>query len=374
MATYDAVIVGSGFGGAVAACRLAEQGRSVLVLERGRRWGRKDFPRTGQADAPWRFQNDRTGLFEIRRFPGMKVIVAAGVGGGSLVYTNVQKVPPASAFKGWPEPISLPRLRPYYERVRAMLEPTPIPHPLQRLRAFEAAHAEAERVRPAELQGRVERPSLAVRWGEGDQEVANRFGARQQPCNLCGNCALGCERHSKNTLDLTYLKRAQDLGALVWPLCQVTRIAPARLGGPTGTVYEVCFRRRGEENEGEEKVRARSVYLAAGSLGTTELLLRCRDRERTLPKLSPRLGHQWSANGDFFAGLLDARLAIEPTRGPSVAAAYDAAEHGGFYVLEGAIPPALLEGRRRALGWLTGAVSALRLSYRRPPSAAAEAE
>jgi cholesterol oxidase len=353
---FDAVVIGSGFGGAVVACRLAERGRSVVVLERGRRWGRAEFPRPGQRDAPWWFDRRGTGIYERRRFPQMQVIVAAGVGGGSLVYTNVQKVPPAEVFRGWPEPISLDYLRPYYERVREMLEPAPIPHDLQRIRAFEAAHARAG------LPGRVERPDLAVRFGEGDAERVNPFGASQQPCHLCGSCVFGCDRHAKNTLDLTYLQRAETLGAQVWPLCQVVQIAPRDTG------YEIVFRRLAEtsgapdsfrpsdakakaltrrargkdEPDGpEEVVHARSLFLAAGSLGTTELLLRARDLDGTLPNLSPRLGYQWSANGDFFAGLLNSREPVVPTVGPSVAGAADASPLG-FYLMEGAVPSSLV--------------------------------
>lgn len=355
MEKFDAVVVGSGFGGAVAACRLAERGRSVCVLERGRRWGREDFPRPEKPGSRWWFQASEPGLFEIRRFPGMKVIVTAGVGGGSLVYTNVQKIPLPAAFAGWPEPISLDTLRPYYERVQEMLEPQPIPHELTRIHAFQASHVRAG------LLGRVERPSLAVRWGEGEEERLNRFGASQKSCNLCGQCVLGCDRHAKNTLDLTYLKRAESLGADIRPLCQVVRMAP-RLPG-----YEVFFRRLSESGEARddalERVYAESVYLAAGSLGTTELLLRCRDRDATLPNLSLRLGQGWSANGDFFAGLLDSRIPIEPTVGPSVAAAYEALGPEGFYALEGAIPSPIVAQRRRLLRVASRLVSALRFSW-----------
>lgn len=339
MRTFDAVVVGSGFGGAVAACRLAERGGSVVVLERGRRWERTDFPRPGQPRARWWFQGDERGLFELRRFAGMKVIVAAGVGGGSLVYTNVQKIPLAAAFQGWPEPVSLDSLHPYYARVEEMLDPSPIPHPLVRLQAFEAAHATLGRAEG------LERPPLAIRWGEGDLERANRFGALQKPCNLCGQCIFGCDRHAKNTLDLTYLKRAETLGAEVWPLCQVNRIEPRALG------YEVRFRRLPDREAGkpeEETVAARRLYLAAGSLGTTELLLRARDVDATLPKLSRRLGEGWSPNGDFFAGLIGSRIPIQPTVGPSVAAGYESAPEG-FYVLEGAIPPAAAEPHKTLL-------------------------
>lgn len=344
---FDAVVVGSGFGGAVAACRLAERGLSVCVLERGRRWGREDFPWPEKASSHWWFRAGDLGLFEVRRFSQMKVVVAAGVGGGSLVYTNVQKIPPRGAFQGWPEPIVLEYLEPYYERVREMLEPSPVPADLQRIRAFQESHARAG------LAGRVELPPLAVRWpaeaeawagqGEGEEERRNRFGASQKSCNLCGLCVLGCDRHAKNTLDLIYLKRAENLGAYLRPLCQVIRIEPR----PPG--YEVFYRRLCEGGAGSEpaidRVYAGALYLSAGSLGTTELLLRSRDLDLTLPDLSPRLGQGWSANGDFFGVLLDSRLPLEPTVGPSVAAAYEALEPEGFYVLEGAIPSPLITRR-----------------------------
>jgi len=103
------------------------------------------------------------------------------------------------------------------------------------------------------------------------------------------------------------------------------------------------------------------VFLAAGSLGTTELLLRARDLDRTLPNLSPRLGRAWSPNGDFFAGLLGARLPIQPTAGPSVAAGYEAPE--GFYALEGAIPAPLADRHRLALR-LLNRLLALRYLFR----------
>lgn len=344
MRSFDAIVIGSGFGGAVAACRLAERGCSVLVLERGRRWGRADFPRPGEKDAPWWFDQQRTGIYERRCFPQMQVIVAAGVGGGSLVYTNVQKMPPADVFRAWPAPISLDYLRSYYERVREMLEPAPIPNDLQRIRAFEQAHARSR------LPGRVERPELAIRFGEGDQEKLNRFGAAQQPCNLCGTCVFGCERQAKNTLDLTYLKRAESLGAEVWPLCQVAGVEPSEGG------YEIAFRRLGPA-DGLERLRAKSVFLAAGSLGTTELLLRARDIDRTLPNLSSRLGHNWSANGDFFAGVLNSRLPIVPTVGPSVTAAADTGR--SFYLMEGAIPSSLVTGHRPPVALLLRLLSLL---------------
>jgi cholesterol oxidase len=274
----------------------------------------------------------------------MKVLVAAGVGGGSLVYTNVQKIPPASVFMGWPGPIGLNYLHPYYERVQAMLEPTPIPHRLDRITAFEAAHLRVG------LAGHIERPPLAICWEDPERVFVNRFGARQQGCNLCGQCVFGCERHAKNTLDLNYLHRAEQLGAQVWPHCRVLGLRAV------SGHYEVQFERLLPEPAPStlsvEMASAPTVFLAAGSLGTTELLLSSR---AALPQLSARLGQGWSANGDFFAGLIASRLPIEPTRGPSVAAAYNATETDGFYGLEGAIPPVAATYKRtfvRLAHWL----------------------
>src|SRR5437588_7836791 len=101
---YDVVVIGSGFGGAINACRLAQAGRSVCILERGKRWGKRDFPRTiGQvAQAFWGSRS--YGLLDYRTFKRMDVLQASGVGGGSLVYSNVIMRAPADVFqRGWPK-------------------------------------------------------------------------------------------------------------------------------------------------------------------------------------------------------------------------------------------------------------------------------
>src|SRR5215210_1429749 len=110
---YAAVVVGSGFGGGVAACRLAERGWRVCVLERGRRFGRGDFPdRPEQAPrVVWHPRANPGGMFDLRLMRDVAVLCAAGVGGGSLVYANVQLRAPAEAFEqDWPEAIDRPEL------------------------------------------------------------------------------------------------------------------------------------------------------------------------------------------------------------------------------------------------------------------------
>ena len=117
-AVIDVVIVGSGFGGAVTACRLAAAGRSVCVLERGRRWSAPDFPRSaGQvAEAFWD-EGRSHGFLEYLAFRRFDVIQGAGVGGGSLHYFNVNLPAPPTVLAGpaWPAVFGRVSLDPFYD-------------------------------------------------------------------------------------------------------------------------------------------------------------------------------------------------------------------------------------------------------------------
>ena len=130
-ASYDAIVVGSGFGGGIAACRLAEAGRRVCVLERGRRFGRDDFPgRPDQAgELVWHPAANPGGMFDVRLMRDLVVITAAGVGGGSLVYANVQLRAPAAVFDDprWPAAIDAATLEPWYVRTEDALQPRTTP-------------------------------------------------------------------------------------------------------------------------------------------------------------------------------------------------------------------------------------------------------
>ena len=106
---FDVIVVGSGFGGAVMACRLAQAGARVLVLERGRRWTVEEYPR-GPGDA-WLYDHARPekhhGWLDVRLFKGMAVAQGAGVGGGSLCYSSVVMEATAQRFEqGWPPQIT----------------------------------------------------------------------------------------------------------------------------------------------------------------------------------------------------------------------------------------------------------------------------
>ena len=126
----DVLIIGSGFGGAVNACRLASAGAKVIVLERGRRWTPKTFPR--KAEDPWVWDEGnpvaRHGWWDFRVFPHMTVVQGAGVGGGSLVYANISvEAKPDTFTSGWPPEITFSGLKPHYDTAGKMLGAAKVP-------------------------------------------------------------------------------------------------------------------------------------------------------------------------------------------------------------------------------------------------------
>lgn len=325
---YDAVVVGSGFGGSVMAARLSEAGWKVLVLERGRRWQPEDYPR-GPGDA-WLYDVDephqQNGWLDLRPFKGMTVAMGAGVGGGSLVYGNVSIIPPRERFaQGWPQAIQFDALQPYYARVGVMLNVQEMPAGQEPPRY----HLMRQAADALGLGDRFRKTPVAITfdpaWRRDQAEpyaddkstpFTNAFGQRQGTCNHCGFCCSGCKLRAKNTLDLNYLALAESHGAEIRPLHVVTGLTPTADG------YRVEFERvdRGERTPGH--VHARKVILAAGSLGSTEILLRARDLQQSLPNLSPALGKGWSSNGDFLS-FSRHKQELLPTRGPTISAAID---------------------------------------------------
>ncbi len=323
-ASYDVVVIGSGFGGAITACRLAQAGRSVCVLERGRRWAKEEFPRTAAQVARAFWNPDDRGLLDYRAFRTVDVIQGCGVGGGSLVYFNVNRPAPASVFAPpqWPRSITRQSLEPYYSRVREMLEAKPLSPPEGRalpLRtdAFFAAAASTGR-QPVLM-------DIAVYTG---QPRANpHSGLPQSGCVYCGNCMLGCHVHAKNTLDLNYLPVAERHGAEVFSGHEVERIDPIEPVGSHG--YRVSFTSSGPAGAGSGSVIGRKVIVSAGTLGSNELLLRARDVYHTLPRLNSSLGAGVSINGDLLLnGTSGATRLVDPVVGPGITSGVDCSVDG----------------------------------------------
>jgi cholesterol oxidase len=357
---FDAIVVGSGFGGSVSAYRLAEAGLRVCLLERGRAYPPGSFPRS-----PYRMRENfwdpsagLHGLFNVWSFPGIAAVVASGLGGGSLIYANVLLRKDASWFardsvadgvlERWP--VTYSELEPHYERVEQMLEPVPYPLPEQtpKTRAFRAA---AER---AGLDSSL--PPLAVTFaneggeaGTGEQipgSEDNLHGKPRFTCRLVGECDLGCNFGSKNTLDFNYLSAAQRLGAELRTRSEVRSLEPAPGGG-----YRVGYVDHASEPGDQVTLSADRLVLAAGTFGSTYLLLRNRS---AFPKLSPRLGQRFSGNGDLLTFATGARepapegsgpRVLDPSYGPVITSAVRVADEldpggsgRGFYLEDAGFP------------------------------------
>jgi cholesterol oxidase len=358
---FDVIVVGSGFGGAICGARLAEAGYRVLILERGRRWEVKDYPRAPTDAWTWDHDHPETGhgWFDFRVFPHMTVAQGAGVGGGSLVYANISvEAKPDTFDHGWPPQITYNALAPHYARVAQTMNVRKIPEtqwPARTRLLKEAAEAlgYGDRFRPLELAVTFDD---AWTYEQPDphnpaksKTVTNAQGQTQGTCVHLGDCDIGCEVRARNTLDLNYIPIAEQHGAVVKPLHLVWMIAPVDGG------YRVDFQEIANGALVPGTLTARLVVVAAGSLGSTELLLQCRDVHATLPNLSARLGHNWSSNGDFLTPAVHLGRQVDPTRGPTITAAVDlldGAYRGQRVFIEDGGLPNVADGvlRREAAG------------------------
>ncbi|MEY3053238.1 MAG: hypothetical protein RLY31_3023 [Bacteroidota bacterium] len=300
--TYDFVVVGSGFGGSVAALRLSEKGYKVLVLEQGR-WFRRpeDFPRSNWQLRRWIWLPwlGMKGIFRMTFFRHVAVLSGAGVGGGSLVYANTLPVPSAPFFRSgtWKDLCDWEReLAPFYDLAKRMLGVTPHPY---RSKSDEVMRSLAEDIgagaafRPAEV---------AVYFGRPGETVSDPYfgglGPDRTGCNQCGGCMLGCRYNAKNTLDKNYLHLAQRLGCEIRAETTVHDIIPVGTDGGAG--YIVRARKSGLVPR-QETIRAGGVVVAAGVLGTLRLLLRL--QRTSLPKLSHTLGRGVRTNSESLVGV-----------------------------------------------------------------------
>ncbi|MEK7811076.1 MAG: GMC oxidoreductase [Pseudomonadota bacterium] len=340
----EAVVIGSGFGGAISFCRMAQKWQDkVLLLERGKRYPMGAFPRSPHAMATnfWSPAGDRTrrpkaireqdlrGLYDVRNFSRMDVVAAAGLGGGSLIYANVFLEPPAEIFnRGWPSGLVREVLHPYYQVARRVLGARPIPSwnhdPRRRIVRTELFREFAS------SQNRTSTlADLCVFFGNdfehptaiGIQEK-NHYGVTQTSCTYCGECDVGCNTHSKNSLDLNYLHVAEQVHkAKINTDSQVENIVPLNAFGEEDAKADGTFGYRIhyiQLDRGKRHVDTRRVVVAAGTLGTNELLLRCRDEFGSLPRISEKLGHGFSGNGDFVSFVAEGKKAADPNYGPVI--------------------------------------------------------
>jgi cholesterol oxidase len=297
-AHYSAVVVGSGYGGAIAADRIARAGRDVCVLERGRELHPGEYPNSAlsaaheiQVQTPDARHGSATGMFDFHVGPDVTVLSGCGLGGTSLINANVALEPSDQVFADDRWPLALRNrpdaLRPYMRTARHMLGSNPYPRDwpdLPRLEALERAAASLGR--------KVARTDINVTFADGP----NAVGVRQNACNLCGDCCSGCNYGAKNTVLMNYLPDAHAHGAHIF-----TEVAVRSVRRQDGK-WRVDFDALEDLGTAREFVTADVVVLAAGTLGSTQILLRSRDLG--LP-VSDRLGHGFSGNGDVLAFAYD---------------------------------------------------------------------
>jgi cholesterol oxidase len=312
----DYLVVGSGFGGAVSALRLAEKGYRVIVLEQGRRIGPEQVAagRRSLREFAWQPELGMHGFFWQRFFRHVGIIGGCGVGGGSLVFGGVLLEPderlygdPAWAGLGvdWRS-----ELGPHYATAKRMLGRTINPSLSEMDDHLKAA---AEAMGAGETFGAE---PLAIFFGAVGETVPDPFFGGEGPpragCRLCGGCFAGCPYGSKNSLDYNYLYLAERLGVELRAEQRVVRLDPLPEGG-----YAVHARHPWRRQR-YPVVRARNVVLAAGVLGTLELLFGGRDRDRTLPNVSPRLGRGVRTNSEAITAILSRDRDADLSRGPAI--------------------------------------------------------
>lgn len=321
---HDVVVVGSGFGGSVAALRLVEKGYDVLVVEAGRRFADVDFARTS-----WDLRRflwaPRLGLHGVQRLhllPDVLVLAGAGVGGGSLNYANVHYVPPPEFFADpqWAQLTDwADELAPYYALASRMLGTAPVPGPTpadEVMRAVADQMGCADSFRLTDV-GVYFGPTRTGASAHDDRDRTVPDGAHpdpffggagppRQPCVGCGNCMVGCRHGAKNTLVKNYLHLAESLGARVQPDTTVVGLRPLSGGG-----FVVRTRPSGAWSaRGERTIRAAQVVLAAGTWGTQQLLHRMK-ATGALPGLSDRLGERTRTNSEALVGASTPRVRPE---------------------------------------------------------------
>jgi cholesterol oxidase len=293
---YDAIVVGSGYGGGISAMRLARAGKHVAVIERGREVVPGAFPSrfpdmrhemhvTGARIA----MGSAIGLYDVRLGEDMHVLVGRGLGGGSLINAGVALRPDARVFADpvWPGQIRQDGLLDTgYARARRWLRPARDPEAstLTKYKALEAASAALGTAPVA--------PEVTV----GFADTFNPAGIAQAACTRCGDCCAGCNVGAKNTVALTYLPEAVRHGAELFTHGRVMHVMRAGDGG--WRVYIERVDTPGEGHHAHLSLAADMVILAGGTLGSTEILLRSREKGLAL---SDRLGERFSANGDIIA-------------------------------------------------------------------------
>ncbi|WP_338864829.1 GMC oxidoreductase [Myxococcus stipitatus] len=312
----DWLIIGSGFGGSVSALRLTEKGYRVVMLEKGRRLGPAEFPKTNWDLRRWLWMPRLgwRGLFKMTFFRHVTVLSGVGVGGGSLVYANTLPIPKDDFFEAsswghlahWKQELSE-----HYLTARRMLGATV--NPLSTVPDQVLAQV-GQDIGRSDFQP----TTVAVYFGEPGVTVKDPYfggeGPERTGCIACGGCMLGCRHGAKNTLDRNYLYLAEKRGLSLHADTEATWVRPLPGGG-----YEVDARQgSGWLPRRALRFSARNVIFAGGVLGTLDLLLRLKERPEGLPLLSERLGDGVRTNSEALVGVVSGRKEHDLSKGIAI--------------------------------------------------------
>ena len=322
---FDVVIIGSGFGGSVAALRLTEKGYKVAVLEAGRRFADKDFPKTS-----WRLSKflylPRLGLRGIQRIhvlPDVLVLAGAGVGGGSLVYANTLYKPPASYFadKQWNQITDWDsELSPWYDQASRMLGVASNPY-------FSPSDEAMKQVADQMGVGHTFKLApLGVYFGDGNgvkskDPFFGGVGPDRNGCLQCGSCMTGCRHNAKNTLPKNYLGLAEKAGAKVFP--EHTVIKTEQLGDGS---WKITARKSSAWFGGKRIFTASQVVVAAGTYNTQKLMHKMKS-DGVLPKISDALGKLSRTNSEALTGTIMPKGGVDYSKGSAITSSFFPDEH-----------------------------------------------
>jgi cholesterol oxidase len=361
---YDYAVIGSGFGGSVAAYRLSAKGYRVLVLEKGKRWRPDQFPKTNWNLRKWMWLPSLRfhGFFKMTFMKHVGILSGVGVGGGSLVYGNTLPRPADpfyysgnwAGITDWKQ-----ELEPHYAEAERMLGAT------ENKKLFDADHALGSVAEVCGKSERFEPTRVAIYFGEPEKEVPDPYfegaGPSRHGCTFCGACMTGCRYNAKNTLDKNYLYLAEKNGVEVWPEQKVFRVED--LKGTQGVDgYRISLRDSTRFFKRRSTFTSGGVILAGGVLGTVRLLL---DMKRgPLHALSDRVGDHIRTNNESLVLVHSKQKEKDFSKGVAIGSIFppdqdthvEAVRYGsgsGFWKLMG-VPVTHGKGAVRRIGHLLG--------------------